>query len=59
MKACEERGHGKWITNLDGIIECHDCGQVLGHLGLEEELNYIDLGDEVEVPPTPRGHKPI
>lgn len=45
MDECRRRGHGKWVTNPDGIIDCHECGEVLFCRTPYQDLDYVDCED--------------
>jgi len=45
IEECGRRGHGKWVTNPGGIIECYDCGEVLFCLASHEEMGWFDCED--------------
>lgn len=46
MDECRNRGHGKWVTHPNGIIECVDCGEVLFCRAVPyDELEYVNWQD--------------
>jgi hypothetical protein len=45
MRECRRRGHGKWVTDPAGIIECYDCGEALFCLAPHEEMDWFDCED--------------
>jgi len=42
MEECRRRGHGKWVTNSDGVVECHECGGVIFCRTPYEDLDCVD-----------------
>ena len=42
MDECRGRGHGTLVIDPEGVLQCHDCGEVLDSL---LALDYVDWED--------------